>query len=121
MRGWLRHVALPDLAERYARDGLTILWDDSLVECLAVEAAGLERREEWEALLERRLAPVLVRLFRERAPAAAVVLLCEQGEVKAAEAAPPPPPGAAEQPGASSGSAASAGPPPPGPDAPGQT
>ena len=92
VRGWLAHVALPELAERYARDGLTVMWDDSLVECFAAEAAGLERREEWEALLERRLAPVLVRLFKERASAAAVVLLCENGEVKAAEAAPPPPP-----------------------------
>ena len=91
VRGWLGHVALPDLAERYARDGLTVMWDDSLVECFAAEAAGLERREEWEALLERRLAPVLVRLFKERASAAAVVLLCEDGEVRAAEASPPPP------------------------------
>lgn len=80
-RGWLATVALPGLAERYARDGLIIEWDPSVVEWLSGIAAQSERRDEWRGQLERRLSPVLVRLFKDR-PDLPVIVSYEDGELK---------------------------------------
>ena len=79
-RGWIAHMALPDLAARYARDGLDIRWDESVVLWLSAAASGAEQKEDWNSLLERRLSPILVRLFKER-PSGPVLVTCVDGEL----------------------------------------
>ena len=79
-RSWIAHMALPDLATRYARDGLDLRWDDSVVEWLMTEGAAGEAKDDWAGLLERRLSPVLVRLFKER-PTGPVVVQYADGRL----------------------------------------
>ena len=79
-RGWIAHMALPDLAARYARDGLDIRWDDSVVQWLSAEATAAHQHDDWTVLLERRLSPLLVRLFDER-PAGPILVKYAEGEL----------------------------------------
>jgi ATP-dependent Clp protease ATP-binding subunit ClpA len=59
-RRWLEQNLLADLASRYARQGLQLEWDASLVTHLVEESARLEGQRDWERYVDQRLAPALV-------------------------------------------------------------
>ena len=60
-RLWLHHRLLTDLAERYRRQGVLLVWDETLIDwMLNLEEAG-EGRHHWERLIDERLSPVLIR------------------------------------------------------------
>lgn len=86
--GWLTHVVLPGLAERYARDGLIIEWHPSVAEWLSGLAAKSSRHDEWSGQLEQHLSPVLVRLFKDR-PEHSVLVSYEDGELRSRVTEPP--------------------------------
>jgi len=78
---YLTNVALPGVTERYARDGLIIEWDPSVVVWLSGIASQSQRPDEWSDQLEQLMSPVLVRLFKDR-PDLPVVVSYEGGELK---------------------------------------
>jgi ATP-dependent Clp protease ATP-binding subunit ClpC len=103
MLSWFESGLLTDLAERFAQCNMTVTWQPSLYAWLSAEQSDGMSRNEWERLLDEKVAPLLV----ERIPAAGertslsvgygpagvtVDAVEAEGPVIAEPLSPPPPP-----------------------------
>jgi ATP-dependent Clp protease ATP-binding subunit ClpC len=52
---------LADLGERYRAQGLTLTWDESLVDWLATQQDATASQLDWERLVDERVSPQLIR------------------------------------------------------------
>jgi ATP-dependent Clp protease ATP-binding subunit ClpC len=59
-QAWLGRALLPSLAARFAKQGLHVRWDTSLIDWLARQQPPGATRRQWERFLERSLCPILI-------------------------------------------------------------
>jgi ATP-dependent Clp protease ATP-binding subunit ClpC len=64
-RRWLEKGLLTDLSERYGKAGVTLTWDESLINWLLSEQGSYANGRDWERLVDERLSPLLVRHLPE--------------------------------------------------------
>jgi ATP-dependent Clp protease ATP-binding subunit ClpC len=60
-RHHLEKYLLPDLSERYSKRGLSLHWDESLIQWLLEQRAAHTNSRDWERLVDERLSPLLVK------------------------------------------------------------
>ena len=80
-RGWLRRVLLPAITDRYADEGITIVWDDGVVSWLVDRNEQVERTDEWERALERTLGREIARAVDASGTQRVLRVVCAGGDL----------------------------------------
>ncbi|MHB1357056.1 MAG: AAA family ATPase, partial [Anaerolineae bacterium] len=60
-RRWLEKTLLADMAERYRRQGIQLVWDKTLLDWLLDQQENCRQQSDWERLVDQKLSPILVR------------------------------------------------------------
>jgi ATP-dependent Clp protease ATP-binding subunit ClpC len=74
-RRWFHDNLLSDLSIRYAKEGVHVRWDDSIVGWLVDQAGGDVHTHDWERLVDERLTPLLIDYLPKADNRAALSLL----------------------------------------------
>ena len=65
-RHWLRKHLLADITDRYHKQGLTLHWDESLIEWLMEQKNVYTNQRDWERFVDERLSPLLIHQLPDR-------------------------------------------------------
>lgn len=57
---WLKDHLLMDITERYRKQGMKLVWDDTIIEYLASAGSILFTETEWERWVDRELTPAIL-------------------------------------------------------------
>lgn len=76
-RRWLKEVLHEDLSKRFARQGIHLRWDETVIENLLQKLEAFDHRQDWEKCVNIHLIPALLPFLKRGEKQISVSIKCE--------------------------------------------